>query len=82
MLENEARIKKIIGQINNLTASVKQLKRERADFLTKIEKLEKELKQKRDKEKIEVSMSQEEMKKEMDRHIEEIDACLDLLKTI
>lgn len=82
MLENEARIKNIIEKINNLKASEAELKRERAEFLTKIDQLEKELKQKREKEKAGVSISNEEVKQELNRHIEEIDACLDLLKTI
>lgn len=82
MLENEARINNIIERIKDLKTSVTQLKRERENFLTKITSLEKELKQKREKEKAGVSISNEEVKKELNRHIEEIDACLDLLKTI
>jgi len=82
MLENEARTKLIIEKINQLKASVDELKRERATFLTKIETLEKELKQNREKETARMSMSNEEMKQELNRHIEEIDTCLDLLKTI
>lgn len=84
MMKEEVRLKEILMRIQALQASNESLKRECESLRNQLIDQEKQhikVKQER-KEESGMSVSQVEMRSELDRHIEEIDACLDLLKTI
>ena len=83
MSSHEVRIEKIIQQIKALQASVEMLKRERDGLREQVLQLELKIKQKREEgESDEMVIKKNQLSEVLDRQIEEIDACLDLLKTI
>lgn len=98
MLSHEDRISAIVKQIQSLKDANKQLERERDLLENQVTELktqqlafknekktteeEQKEEQKRKVVEKEMSMSSVELKQEINRHIESIDECLDLLKTI
>ncbi len=98
MLSYEDRISAIVKQIQSLKDANKQLERERDLLENQVTELktqqlafkkeknvfeeEQREEQKRKVGEEEMSMSSVELKQEINRHIESIDECLDLLKTI
>lgn len=69
-------------QVTQLEKKVEDLSIKAESSVIAEQKAEQKEKQKRKEEVSEMSMSSVELKQEIDRHIEEIDECLGLLKTI
>lgn len=82
MMGSEERLQTIFQKITDLKTRVNTLEKGKLESQKIIENLEIKLKQKQEKEEKEMSMQKVEFKEELNKHIDEIDECLDLLKTI
>lgn len=82
MRKEERILIRILAKIDALKSSNSKLKSERELLLLKIEELEKQIKEKQEITKTDLSTERLHLKEEIDRQIVEIDTCLDLLKNI
>lgn len=78
----EGRIDGIIHQIREMKSSIDQLKSERDELKSKITQLEKENTELKSNSSSGHNMEAEGLKAEIDKQVEALDECLDMLKTI
>ncbi len=82
MEKMEARINDIISQIGDMKATISQLKSERDSLKSKITQLEKEKTELTSNHSGMSAEAANDLKAGIDKQVQELDACIDMLKTL
>ena len=82
MKKKDARLDTIISQIREMKASISQLKSERDGLKSRITQLENEKAELMSSQQRMSSDEAKEIKADIDKQVQELDACLDMLKTV
>lgn len=82
MEKTNARIESVITKIQEFKTSISQLKSERDELKSRITQLEKEKAELMSTQPTMNVSKSKEIKEEIDKQVQELDACLDMLKTI